>query len=694
MPDRTMRVQCFLSHLILLQLLCGSLSSGCPQICTCNPNDYILCVQRNLIYMPHGLPSSTKELFLFQNNINTLKKQDFIELGQLVMLDLSQNILSEFPDGVFKSLSSLNNLDLSSNRITHISKDSFKGLLNLERLYLYNNQIRSIHPAAFEGLENLLELKLQGNEISVLPALRLPRLLHLDLSFNSIPPPRLDDLQTPHLESLKIAGLGLGSLDEGLLKSLVNLHVLDVSQNQLHEIQPTLKAMAGLRNLNLSGNPLGSLKREDFKNLVYLSELDLSSLNLHGFPERFFNLFPRLEQLTIAENPFNCICPLAWLPAWLKDAKVQLLRTKDTRCHFPPINSGKDLAMLEHKDFGCPTTTIELTSAGTRSTTNKPTDPTTPSGTTHAILPPPPSKMPFIDSDTLRPSHTTASPSRIIEEPEEEEQEELMCPPSICLNGGTCKFDSFGQFVCLCPPHTLGHYCEVQNEARPPPPSPRISIETIATVQPKTISSHHVTSTSITLDLHRYIETRPQIRGVRLTYRNLSGPDQRPLHLNVPASYPEYTLRGLQSNSTYSVCASPLGEPIHSSIDACVEVRTANTPPPSHEPSVDKTEPSSSLIPIVVAVAVVMVAAIIAAVVVIRRRKRSKAPIEMGLHETSPLELEGVKANPENGVTHPKQLDITPCPSLTLNSLEYNALLKQGQCPANNNLGSNKPSYL
>ncbi|XP_057182357.1 vasorin a [Triplophysa rosa] len=694
MPDTTMRLLCFLSHLILFQLLCGSLSSGCPQKCTCNPNDYILCVQRNLVYMPRGLPSSTKTLYLFQNNINTLQQQDFVELEQLVMLDLSQNILSEIPDGVFSSLSSLHNLELSSNRITHIYKDSFKGLVNLERLYLYNNQIRSIHPAAFEGLEKLLELKLQGNQISVLPALRLPRLLHLDLSYKSIPPPRPDDLQTPHLESLKIAGLGLGSLDEGLLKSLVNLHVLDVSQNQLQEIQPTLKAMAGLRNLNLSGNPLGSLKQEDFENLAYLSELDLSSLNLQGFPDGFFNLFPKLEQLTVAENPFNCLCPLAWFPTWLKDAKVQLLRTEETRCHFPPINSGKVLAKLEHKDFGCPTTTIELTRAGTSSTTNKPTDPTTPSGTTHAIPPPPPSKMPFIDSDSLRPSHTTASPSRIIEEPEEEEQEEVMCPSSICLNGGTCKFDSYGQFICMCPPHTLGHYCEVQNEARPPPPSPRISIETIATVQPKTISSHHVTSTSITLDLHRYIETRPHIRGVRLTYRNLSGPDQRPLQLNVPASYPEYTLRGLQSNSTYSVCASPLGEPVHSSIDACVEVRTAGIPPSSHEPSVDKTEPSSSLIPIIVAVAVVMVAAIVAAVVVIHRRKRSKAPIEMGLHETSPLELEGVKANPENGVTHPKQPDITPCPSLTLNSLEYDALLIQGQCPANNNLGRNKPSYV
>ncbi|XP_051977875.1 vasorin-like [Xyrauchen texanus] len=661
-----------LSHLILFQLLCGSLCSRCPYDCSCFPNNNIFCVQLKLVNMPRGFPSSTKTLYVFQNNINTLQQQDFVELGELVMLDLSQNALSEIPDQVFSPLSTLLNLDLSSNRITHISKDSFTGLVNLERLYLYNNHIQSIHPAAFEGLETLLELKLQGNQISVLPALQLPRLLHLDLSYNSISPPGPEHLQTPQLESLKIAGLGQSSVDEGLLRSLVNLHVLDVSQNQLVAIQPELKEMVGLRNLNLSGNPLGSLKREDFQNLNNMLELDLSNLNLQGFPEGFFNHFPKLEKLTAAGNPFNCLCTLAWFPTWLKDARVELLRMEETRCHFPPINSGMVFAKLEHKDFGCPTTTIELTSAENRSTTNKPTEPTTPSGTTHAIPPPPPSEVPSADKESFLPFPTSVSPSSILVEPEQE----LMCPSNICLNGGTCRFVPYGQVSCLCPRSTSGLYCEIQNEARPPPPSPRVSIETIATVLPNTISSHHVTSTSISLDLQRYIETRPHISGIRLTYRNLSGPDRRPLQLNLPASYPEYTLRGLLPNSTYSVCASPLGEPIHVSV-ACIEARTAGIPPSSHEPSVDKTEPSSSLIPIVVVVTVVMFAAIVATVVVIRCRRRFKVP------ETSPLELEGMKNRPENGMTHSKQP--APCPSLTQSSLEYEAPLIQGQCPANNN---------
>ncbi|XP_065115666.1 vasorin a [Paramisgurnus dabryanus] len=684
-----MRLLLSLSHLILFQLLCCSLSSGCPQNCMCNPDGSNFCINRKLDNIPQGLPSNTINLYLFQNNINTLQQQGFVQLGELRLLDLSQNVLSEIPERVFSSLSSLHNLDLSSNRITHINKDSFTGLVNLERLYLYNNIIQSIHPAAFEGLENLLELKLQGNQISVLPALALPKLLLLDLSHNTIPPPGPDDLQTPHLESLKIAGLRLSSLDEGLLKSLANLHVLDVSQNQLVGIQSTLKAMTGLQRLNLAGNPLGSLSKEDFENLSNLVELDLSNLNLQGFPEGFFTIFPKLETLTVAENPFNCICPLALFPAWVLDSKVQLLRMEETRCHFPLINSGKVLAKLEHKDFGCPTTTIELTSARTR-TTNKPSNPTTPSSTTHAIPPPPQSEVHSAELDSHPPFQTTPLPINFIEEPDEEV---LMCPPNICLNGGTCMFDSNGEMICLCLPHMSGPYCESQNEARPPPASPRISIETVATVQPKTISSHHVTSTSITLDLHRYIESRPHIRGIRLTYKNLSGPDRRPMQLNVPAFYQEYTLRGLQPNSTYSVCASPLGEPTHASIAACMETHTGGSRT-YHEPSVDKTEPSSPLIPIMVAVAVVMVAAVVATVLIIHCRKKSKAAVDLHLHETSPLELEGVKASLENGVTHTKQPDITNCPHLVLNGLDYEAPLIQGQCPSNNNVGGMKPAYM
>ncbi|KAJ8254182.1 hypothetical protein COCON_G00207940 [Conger conger] len=234
------------------------------------------------------------------------------------MLDLSQNKLSRLPGGAFRPLSELRNLDLSNNQVEHVSQESFAGLALLERLYLFNNRIQSIHPAAFQGLGQLLELKLQGNQLTSLPALRMPKLLLLDLSYNQIPPPEPADLQTPNLEGLHMAGMGLRELDPGLTAGLGNLHGLDLSQNQLRAVPEALREVRGLTRLNLAGNPVGRLRPEDFQKLEQLrelQELDLSNTNLQGLPREFRQLLPRLQGLSVAENPFNCLCPLAWFPS-------------------------------------------------------------------------------------------------------------------------------------------------------------------------------------------------------------------------------------------------------------------------------------------------------------------------------------------------------------------------------------------
>lgn len=670
--------------LLPLLLLPASLCSACPQNCGCLVISSVFCIHRRASIMPHNLPAATKSLYVFQNGINILKEQDFLGLVDLQLLDLSQNELSVIPDGVFGSLTSLHNLDLSSNKITQISKDSFNGLVNLERLYIHSNRIQTIHPDAFKGLEHLLELKLQGNQISVLPTLHFPRLLLLDLSFNSIPAPGTADLQTPHLESLKLAGLGLTTLDEGLLRTLGNLHDLDVSQNKLVGMPPALISAKGLTRLNLTSNHLGPLRQEDFKNLVGLQELDLSNLNLQGFPVDFFQMFPKLHHLTAAQNPFNCVCSLSWFPNWMKNAKVDLGRIEETRCHFPLMNAGRMLSELEQKDFGCPTTNTELSEVHTSNSMNNTADPTTAPHTTLNVPPFVPSEDVPVEHDKHVPPEASATPRS------SEEHEEHMCPPNICLNGGTCKFDQRGQVNCLCLLGTSGMYCENQDESQPPPLSPRVAVVTVPSINPDKISFHHVTSTSISLDLRRYIESRPNIHGIRLTYRNLSGPDRRPLQLNVPSSYPEYTLRGLQPNCTYLVCASPLDEPVEEAVSSCIDAHTVGV---SQQPTVNRPETFSILVPTLVAVAMVMAVAIVAAVVVVLRRKKAKTPTDMDLGEPTPFELEGVKLGLENGTSPQKQAEILPYPPASQNGMDYEVPLILEQFSSNNNTDQRTPSY-
>ena len=705
-----------LPYFLLLFLSSGQVqSSDCPVDCSCAVQDYIFCIQRRSSTVPR-VPTHTQELYIFQNGINTLSQDDFRGLVELEMLDLSQNELVEIPDGVFEMLSKMKNLDLSSNDITHISKGSFSGLVQLERLYLHANVIQSIHLEAFEGLDMLLELKLQGNQLTSLPSLHFPRLLLLDLSNNNIPSLGPSDLQTPHLEALKLASLGLTSVDEDLITSLGNLHELDISSNKLTEVPQALKqdSLKGLIKLNLAANPFGELRMEDFQKLTGLQELDLSGLNLQGFPQSFFQIFPRLMHLTAAENPFNCLCPLAWFPLWLTEKGVSLGRPEETRCHFPLVNAGKMLSALEHKDFGCPPTTTVLIGSPIGST-SVPQMLTTPPEATHtnAIPPPPPPSEETVSktvSYPLPPEHPV-SPSST-----SGENEQHICPPNICLNGGTCNFDPLGQLSCLCPSGTSGLYCENVDEV-PEPPQPAATEVSVAValipVELDAISSRQVTSTSILLDLHRFIETRPHIRGIRLTYRNLSGPDRRPIILSVPASYPEYTLRGLRPNCTYSVCASPLGEKVlsrsNSSVEAgsCTEARTEGVPLTSLEPRVEtKSQVTYTLIPALAALALVLGLAVVAGTIIcLRKRRQSKAgmELELGPADPDPMELEGIKAcleNGGNGTLHQKQPDIERChtpqpPSSSQQNggLDYEVPLMQGHCPSNNNLSSLKPSY-
>ncbi|KAJ3601694.1 hypothetical protein NHX12_032661 [Muraenolepis orangiensis] len=681
-----------LMPVFLLLLLAGAaLPSDCPKDCSCSPPESIFCFQRHSPTIPRGVPPTTQNLYLYANGIEGLTAEDFAGLESLEMLELSQNKLTELPDKVFQPLTSLRNLDLSSNQITRISENCFHGMPLLERLYLYSNHIKTIHPAAFNGLEQLIELKLQGNQLTILPALSLPRLRLLDLRHNVFPTLGPKDLQTPNLECLRLAGVGLTNLDDELMASLGNLHELDISDNQLKTFPPALKEARGLIQLKFGGNLMGPINIKDLQNLGELNELDISSLSLQGLPEDFPKFFPHIKKLKVAENPFNCLCNLAWFPDWLRARGITLDRTEETRCHFPPINAGKVLQRMEHREFGCPTTTtVTTTTVTTTTTAAHPV--TTPSSTSEAILDPLPSDYflgPEEDEDnSLPPVLTSPSSGSSIDN----EMVRRLCPPKTCLNGGMCRLDWRGQVECTCPPGTSGIYCETRHHHSPSAPEAEVSMATVIS-DADGISSRAVTSTTIRLDLHRYIEMRPYIRGIRLTYRNLSGPDRRPIDVNVPANYPEFTLRGLKPNSTYAVCASPLGAPIGTD-SSCTEARTVGQQQSTIGARVEDKRLTTMLVP---ALAILSSLVLIAAAVGVGcylRKKRGKGNLDHLDCQPSQLELEGVRGGLDNGALPQKPPELmVPEPAVQNGNLEYEVLLLQDHFTSNNNMCTHKPCY-
>lgn len=667
----------------LLILPDGIFSSECPVGCSCSSGS-IFCFQRRSSTMPKGVDPFTKSLYLFSNGIEGLTAEDFNGLQNLDMLDLSQNKLTHLPNRVFEPLISLRNLDLSSNQITHISEECFHGMKLLERLYLYSNHIKTIHPAAFNGLDHLIELKLQGNQLTSLPTLSMSHLLLLDLRFNTLPTLGPSDLQTPNLESLKLGGVGLTSLNEELITGLKNLHELDISENKLESFPSVLKETPGLIHLSLAGNPMGPVKVQDLQNLGELQELDISSLSLQGLPEEFSQLFPHLRKLTLAQNPFNCLCNLAWFPRWLRTQSITLEKTEETRCHFPPINAGKVLERLDHRDFGCPTTTTVTTST-VKTTTTQPALITTFPTTTKVIPAPRASDNPTEKEGDSPDPPVPASPSSSINP-----DEENFCPSHNCLNGGTCHLDQHGQVVCTCPPGTSGMYCEIQNHHPPSPPDAEPHIPTV-TADTLDISLREITGTSVLLDFHRYTEKQPNIHGIRLTYRNLSGPDRRQIQFNLPPTLLEYTLNGLNPNSTYMVCASPLRSP--NGIDGvCTEVHTAPRILRGTIPLVEDPKLTKMLAPAIVILLLLILIAVAVGVVCYLRRKRTKGNLDLDC-DPSQLELDGVKAGLDNGPLPQKQLQLMiPEPAVQSGNQEYEVLLLQDHCMSNNNISLHKPS--
>ncbi|XP_062035783.1 vasorin [Lepus europaeus] len=660
--------------LLLLLLAPGPGVQGCPLGCQCNQPQTVFCTARQGATVPQDVPPDTADLYIFENGITTLDAGSFAGLPGLQLLDLSQNQIASLPGGVFQPLANLSNLDLTANRLREITNETFRGLRRLERLYLGKNRIRYIQPGAFDALDRLLELKLQDNELRALPPLRLPRLLLLDLSHNSLPALGPGTLDAANVEALRLAGLGLRQLDEGLFGRLRNLHDLDVSDNQLEHVPAVIRGLRGLTRLRLAGNTrIAQLRAEDLAGLAALQELDLSNLSLQALPSDLSGLFPRLRLLAAARNPFNCVCPLSWFGSWVRESRVTLASPEETRCHFPPKNAGRLLLELDYADFGCPATTTTATAPTTRPAAREPTlSPSSPAPTWLS------STEPATEAPSLP---STALPTV---EPEPWPQD---CPASTCLNGGTCRLGPQYHLECLCAEGFTGLYCESQaGQGMWPSPTPAVPRHP----QPAPLGIEPVSPTSLRVGLQRYLQgSSAQLRSLRLTYRNLSGPDKRLVTLRLPASLSEYTVTQLRPNATYSICVTPLGAGrVPEGEEACGEARTPQAVRSNHSPVTQAREGNLPLL-IAPALAAVLLAALAAVgVAYCVRRGRAAAVAAQGKAQVGPgagpLELEGVKAPLEPG---PKAMEgsgeaLSNGPECEVPLMGYMGPSPQGPLPA------------
>eukprot|EP00079_Xenopus_tropicalis_P015128 XP_004912402.1 PREDICTED: toll-like receptor 8 [Xenopus tropicalis] len=216
----------------------------------------------NLTHVPSKLPASLKQLYLSNNNIQIINRNDFHNLVNLEVLYLSGNC-----PRCFNANYPCKNL--CPNTSITIDHFAFQNLKNLTELHLSSTSLKTIPPTWFQNTTQLKKLYLERNYLvneiaSADFLLNLPFLEVLDLSFNY-------DLRS-YTNNINISDhfSKLVSLKELHIQGYVFKHIA------ANNLAPLLN-LSKLKILNLGTN---FIRQVDFKifqqftglELIYLSE--------------------------------------------------------------------------------------------------------------------------------------------------------------------------------------------------------------------------------------------------------------------------------------------------------------------------------------------------------------------------------------------------------------------------------------
>uniref|UniRef100_A0A8C4NE01 FLII actin remodeling protein n=1 Tax=Eptatretus burgeri TaxID=7764 RepID=A0A8C4NE01_EPTBU len=260
----------------------------------------------NLSEVPRELDNARNLLVLnlSQNNITTLHSRLFVNLTDLLFLDLSHNRLDILPPQM-RRLSHLQTLILNDNPLLHAQLRQLQAMLNLQVLHLRNTQRTANNlPASLEPLQQLADVDLSNNELVRVPEClyTLCTLKRLNLSDNLITELSQCVDHWTRIETLNLSRNRLTSLPTAISK-LSRLRKLFVSSNLLEfdGLPAGMGKLGALEQFISSDNRL-QLIPEGLCRCGKLKKLVLRKNRLVSLPESV-HLLPELEVLDVQDNP-------------------------------------------------------------------------------------------------------------------------------------------------------------------------------------------------------------------------------------------------------------------------------------------------------------------------------------------------------------------------------------------------------
>ena len=238
-----------------------------------------------------------------------LEPQGFRSLLWLEELSIKDCNIDRIPDRAFLGLTRLKSLTIKSetNGVLTFTRGSFEGLANLQSLDISENSVRLIEKGVLCSLPNLLFLNLSysdlgsisdlGMSTAVSQANCLRNVQNLDLKGNKLAAVTSQEMfNFPSVQKIDLSFNLMRHLDEDVFEFTKELVDLDISNNQLSTLLPSIFTSSKLIRLSVANNSITSLPAQVFANQENLQYLDLSG-NILTSSEIKPNLFAGLSHL-------------------------------------------------------------------------------------------------------------------------------------------------------------------------------------------------------------------------------------------------------------------------------------------------------------------------------------------------------------------------------------------------------------
>ncbi|XP_053177307.1 PH domain leucine-rich repeat-containing protein phosphatase 2 [Scomber japonicus] len=264
-----------LTHMDLSQNLLEYLPDW---VCDCRKIEMLDVTHNLLSELPSRLFNSLSLRKLLAGNNRLQRVPDLLDHVPLEALDLQHNKLVELPESLFYKALNLKYLNVSANALESIppSSQSEESLSTLQELYLTKNNLNENCGALLVGHQSLRVLHIAYNQLLSFPASKLSKLElleELNLSGNKLKTIPSTVSSCKRLHTLIAHSNHITVFPEIL--NLPEIKLVDLSCNELTEIQLPDSLPATLQELDLTGNSSLMLEHKTLNLFSHITTLKL-----------------------------------------------------------------------------------------------------------------------------------------------------------------------------------------------------------------------------------------------------------------------------------------------------------------------------------------------------------------------------------------------------------------------------------